>query len=425
MVKEELTNSQKRLRELTTYIEEAEYNVMIVREAKEERVKEIRNAVELMIARLDSQLKTKLTMVMRQKRIISKDKEELERVVQDIDLQVNSGSRSQLINKSPEMLKSLMAGQEKSTYDFVPQHVPPDCASEIGPQYDTCSFSIEKFTQLQKDGLVVYSKSLLINGMCWRLKVYPCGNGPARGRYLSAFLELSNGHPGSSKYEYRIQMLHESVNKEVSREFVSDFETGECWGYNRFFPLDMLASEGYLNVEKDTLELRFQVRPPTYFQRSRDQQFYIHQLLKMHQTQAEQINGLKEQLDRERKQNELLQSKPPQIDTQSLALVTGQTMDAQHQVESSRLSLPPLSSRTVERRSLIKTDNKAEANEKIFSEILKCLSPNIGHLNVGQRPSTAPASTKSDSTSSSAASSTDKIELSPLGNSTLDFVAIS
>ena len=45
-------------------------------------------------------------------------------------------------------------------------------------------------------------------------------------------------------------------NKNVVREFASDFEVGECWGYNRFFRLDLLASEGYLNTDNDTLILR-------------------------------------------------------------------------------------------------------------------------------------------------------------------------
>lgn len=41
-----------------------EKNVESVRTAKDERVREIRNAVELMIARLDSQLKSKLLTLM-------------------------------------------------------------------------------------------------------------------------------------------------------------------------------------------------------------------------------------------------------------------------------------------------------------------------------------------------------------------------
>ena len=74
-----------------------------------------------------------------------------------------------------------------------------------------------------------------------------------------------------------MEMVHLASNdptKNIVREFASDFEVGECWGYNRFFRLDMLAAEGYLNTESDTLMLRFQVRPPTFYQKCRDQQWY-------------------------------------------------------------------------------------------------------------------------------------------------------
>lgn len=61
------------------------------------------------------------------------------------------------------------------------------------------------------------------------------------------------------RYEYRVEMIHQASrdsSKNIIREFASDFEVGECWGYNRFFRLDLLASEGYLNVPLDTLVLR-------------------------------------------------------------------------------------------------------------------------------------------------------------------------
>lgn len=62
------------------------------------------------------------------------------------------------------------------------------------------------------------------------------------------------------RYEYRVEMLHQvsrDPSKNIVREFASDFEVGECWGYNRFFRLDLLASEGYLNPDTDTLILRY------------------------------------------------------------------------------------------------------------------------------------------------------------------------
>lgn len=81
-------------------------------------------------------------------------------------------------------------------------------------------------------------------------------------------------------------MIHQTSSKVIQREFVSDFEVGESWGYNRksmcfnvfsslfkvikfwfpiyfrllfflcnsgFFRLDLLAADGYLNVQRDTL----------------------------------------------------------------------------------------------------------------------------------------------------------------------------
>ena len=62
-----------------------------------------------------------------------------------------------------------------------------------------------------------------------------------------------------TRYEYRVEMIHQGArdaSKNIVREFASDFEIGECWGYNRFFRLDLLASEGYHNTEMDTLILR-------------------------------------------------------------------------------------------------------------------------------------------------------------------------
>ena len=41
------------------------------------------------------------------------------------------------------------------------------------------------------------------------LQVYPDGNGVVRGNYLSVFLELSAGLPETSKYEYRVEMVHQ------------------------------------------------------------------------------------------------------------------------------------------------------------------------------------------------------------------------
>lgn len=167
------------------------------------------------------------------------------------------------------------------------------------PEYHSRTFIIKNFSIHQENLEPIYSQTLEINGLIWRLKVYPYGNGSVRGTYLSVFLELIHGLNETYKYEYRIEMIHQLSNdltKNILREFSSNFDIGECWGYNKFFLLNHLRTEGFL--DNDTLILRFQVRSPTYQEKSRDQQWYIKQLKNNNEQLNNEIQNLKEQLQK-------------------------------------------------------------------------------------------------------------------------------
>ncbi|XP_027546802.1 E3 ubiquitin-protein ligase TRIM37 [Neopelma chrysocephalum] len=261
-VNEEVAKLRRRLMELISLVQEVERNVEAVRSAKDERVREIRNAVEMMIARLDTQLKNKLITLMGQKTSLTQETELLETLLQEVEHQLRSCSKSELISKSSEILMMFQQVHRKPMASFVTTPVPPDFTSELVPAYDSTTFVLENFSTLRQRADPVYSPPLQVSGLCWRLKVYPDGNGVVRGYYLSVFLELSAGLPETSKYEYRVEMVHQSTNdptKNIIREFASDFEVGECWGYNRFFRLDLLANEGYLNRQNDTVILRLAI----------------------------------------------------------------------------------------------------------------------------------------------------------------------
>jgi len=297
-VKEEVALLRRRLMELISLVQEVERNVESVRAAKDERVREIRNAVELMIARLDSQLKAKLLVLMGQKNSLSQETEQVEQLLGQVEARMAGASKGQLIAQSEQLLQLAVAANKKPMAAFISasQPVLPDFQSEIVPSYDEKTFSMAQFSQLQSKADPVYSPPLHVNGLSWRLKVYPDGNGVVRGNYLSVFLELSAGLPETSKYEYRVEMVHQAKDsaKNIVREFASDFEVGECWGYNRFFRLDLLSSEGYLSG--DSLTLKFQVRPPTYYQKCRDQQWHICQLGALTSQYSAQISELKARL---------------------------------------------------------------------------------------------------------------------------------
>ncbi|KAL0893641.1 hypothetical protein ABMA27_013803 [Loxostege sticticalis] len=327
-IRDEVAQLRRRLMELISLVQDVERNVESVRAAKDERVREIRNAVELMISRLDSALKAKLLTLMGQKNSLTQETEQLEHLLQEIEHQLHASTRSELIAKSGELSKMIHQVRKKPMASFVTAPVPADFHSEIVPSYDSSTFPLANFTQLQHAAAPVYSSPLHVNGLCWRLKVYPDGNGVVRGNYLSVFLELSAGLPETSKYEYRVEMLHQvsrDPSKNIVREFASDFEVGECWGYNRFFRLDLLASEGYLNPDTDTLILRFQVRPPTFYQRCRDQQWYINQLITMQNQHVLQINDLKERLSLEMSRNSIAATRA--TNNSNASSTTGATED--------------------------------------------------------------------------------------------------
>jgi hypothetical protein len=291
---------KRRHRDLVSLVLDVERNIDNVKAAKEDRVREIRNAVELMIARLESQLKKKLVNLMGHRNKIGQETEIMEEIVCDIERDISKISKSELIEKQVDIIeKCKQITSRKALPSIATLNETNDFISEIVPQYDSSTFFIQNFTQLQHKADPIYSPALNVNGLSWRLKVYPDGNGVVRGNYLSVFLELSAGLTEISKYEYRVEMIHQlskDPSKSIVREFASDFEVGECWGYNRFFRLDLLANEGYLNTERDTLVLRFQVRSPTFFQKCRDQQWYIQHLEAAQANYVSQLNELRERL---------------------------------------------------------------------------------------------------------------------------------
>ncbi|VVC89753.1 unnamed protein product [Leptidea sinapis] len=270
-IRDEISQLRRRLLELISLFQDVERNVESVRAAKDERVREIRNAVELMISRLDSALKAKLLTLMGQKNSLTQETEQLEHLLQEVEHKLHTSTRSELITRSGELMQMIHQIRKKPMASFVTAPVPADFHSEIVPSYDSSTFPLSNFTQLQHAAAPVYSSPLHVHGLCWRLKVYPDGNGVVRGNYLSV-------------YEYRVEMLHQvsrDPSKNIVREFASDFEVGE-----------------------------FQVRPPTFYQRCRDQQWYINQLISMQNQHVVQINDLKERLSLEISRNSIAATRP-------------------------------------------------------------------------------------------------------------------
>lgn len=50
---------------------------------------------------------------------------------------------------------------------------------------------------------------------------------------------MSKGYVNGNKYEYKIELVNQkSIKDSVIREYSSNFDIGECWGYNQFIPIE-------------------------------------------------------------------------------------------------------------------------------------------------------------------------------------------
>lgn len=79
--------------------------------------------------------------------------------------------------------------------------------SEVIPKFEGGTLVIKSFSEKIVQSEPIYSLPTGCNGVSWRLKVYPNGNGIVRERYLSVFLELMSGPPGVSRLVFYLSVV--------------------------------------------------------------------------------------------------------------------------------------------------------------------------------------------------------------------------
>ena len=288
----------RRLKDLEVILVEVDVKIEKFRNAKDEKSRELVACMEQIQGRLDIQLKDKLLVLNRSREEIYQEIRNLKTLQNELEKELGQSAKSKLIAKSADLVKKLKNIQSLPISKFEESIVSCEFQSEIVPSYDSGIFILKNYSAMQNTTEVVYSDALSANGLMWRLKVYPNGNGVAKSNYLSVFLELLKGYGDSAKYDYRVEMVnHMDSSLCVVREFASDFETGECWGYNRFYRIDLLRDEGYLG-EDDTLIMRFYVRATTFYQLHKDQKNFIKILLDKEAAAKAQVHDLVKKLEK-------------------------------------------------------------------------------------------------------------------------------
>eukprot|EP00906_Rhabdomonas_costata_P023356 RCo033616 len=278
-IRGQATSLRERLAELSRLLEHADSEMHAITTMKDERNNELLRTVEAMQKRLLEKHSLCISDLLGQKAVVKEQVDLLESMHDELTRHLSSAPKATLIGKTAELCEMLsqVHARPTSAYRIVSPAFP--FVSEVVPEWSSATFSVPDFSRIRGDHeQVAYSTPLNVYSVTWRLKVYPSGNGTARGLFLSVFLEMVRGSNKSTRYQYRIQMVnHLSPQRIVQREFISEFQAGECWGYNRFYQLDALQREGFVNQE-DRLQLAFQVRPLSYQQQCVDMAQYISQL---------------------------------------------------------------------------------------------------------------------------------------------------
>jgi len=228
---------------------------------------------------LDEQMKERIWDLLSKKEKLTVSINKIEECHSKVKYELDTCTKLKLINKSDSVIsymKGISSRVVSRQFKFDQKFL--EFKSDFLPEYLEGEFIIRNYTEIVGNKEIIYSEELENYGITWRLKVYPNGNGQAKGNYLSVFLEMVKGYSSSAKYDYKIEMEN-TVNalNNVSREYTSEFEVGECWGYNRFYRTEAIISEGFIG-EDNTLRLEFFVRASSYTQHWDDQAKYISRL---------------------------------------------------------------------------------------------------------------------------------------------------
>nr|KAJ3421111.1 Tripartite motif containing 37 [Polyrhizophydium stewartii] len=221
------------------------------------------------VEHIERQEAIKLSVLSECKQLVSSEFDMLKRTLETLESQLSSAWQTDVIASSDEIIDLVDKLKPKSVEDFKVPLPTPDFESDIVPNYDRGTFRIRGFKALQQLSTPVYSEPIWASGLTWRLKVYCSGNGACRHECMSVFVELVSGTPVASKYQYRVELVNLSGSgpmrqRHISREFTSEFAVGECWGYNRFYSLDLLEQDGFYDPVEDAVELVYYVRAPTH-----------------------------------------------------------------------------------------------------------------------------------------------------------------
>lgn len=282
-----LTNMEQEIRDIVGTMKKLE-------DSKVEKKTRMTETLRQFEQKLSAEHKEKMLRLRNEKKNLMKEYKEFKAKLEAVTDKVVSSNKVEIVLSCAMIEKKLAELSTKHLPEFKSDPSIFKYSSDRLLGVETHTFYLKPFSSFSKTD-TVYSDPVSVNGISWRLKVYPNGNGSHKGTYLSVFVEMFKGWPDSKGcYEYRIELIGRADrSRRTTKEHMSEFETNVSWGYNRFVKLEQLEREGYLIPEEDLLEFRYSVQPSNEFQLLADVHAYITHLENVNKQVSSQIDQSK------------------------------------------------------------------------------------------------------------------------------------
>ena len=267
----------------------------------EEFIKNIRNQIQI-------QSQEVITNLLEKKQNLENKLSEIQNYSKNLSLRIKNSSKNDIITQSNNIIKELkeiklrILTENSDNIDKITNNnLTLNIQNPLVPKYETGIYEIKNYEKIKSEK-VIYSPDMVINGLIWKLKLYPKGNVTSKGECISVFLELQSFVSEPSKYFYVLELVNFKNGRNYFMEYSSNFSKGECWGYSNFYKIKKLKEDGFINPNGDII-IKVHIRPETFEQLSRDLKGYIQILEKMVYKKDESIIG-EEDEDNDNEEND-------------------------------------------------------------------------------------------------------------------------
>ena len=263
---------------LRKYLKDISEKIIEIGNTKYKKIKETEEFFKNIRNQIQTQSQDVITNLLEKKQNIEMKLKEIQNYMKNFTFQIKNSSKNEIINQSNNLIKSLKEIKlklltENADIDKFPNNFSLNIQNPLVPKYESGIFEVRNFENIKSDK-VMYSQEMRIGGLTWKMKLYPKGNPTSKGEYISIFLELQNGVNEPSKYYYILELINFKNRRNYCMEYSSNFTNGECWGYSKFYKIDKLKEDGFLNENGDMI-IKVHIRPESFEQLSRDLKGYI------------------------------------------------------------------------------------------------------------------------------------------------------